>query len=39
MPPGRKIMPVDLDAFFASVERLDRPKPRGLPGEPSATRR
>ena len=31
MPPLRKIIHIDMDAFFASVEQLDRPELRGLP--------
>ena len=31
MPPTRKIIHIDMDAFFASVEQLDRPELRGLP--------
>ncbi|MGE4559799.1 MAG: DNA polymerase IV [Desulfobulbus sp.] len=31
MPPIRKIIHIDMDAFFASVEQLDRPELRGLP--------
>ncbi len=31
MPSLRKIIHIDMDAFFASVEQLDRPELRGLP--------
>ncbi len=31
MPTIRKIIHIDMDAFFASVEQLDRPELRGLP--------
>lgn len=31
MPLSRKIIHIDMDAFFASVEQLDRPELRGLP--------
>jgi DNA polymerase-4 len=31
MPPTRKIIHIDMDAFFASVEQLDQPELRGLP--------
>ena len=31
MPPTRKIIHIDMDAFFASVEQLDRPELCGLP--------
>jgi DNA polymerase IV len=31
MPLTRKIIHIDMDAFFASVEQLDRPALRGLP--------
>jgi Nucleotidyltransferase/DNA polymerase involved in DNA repair len=40
MPPIRKIIHIDMDAFFASVEQLDRPELRGRPvivgGEPNS---
>ena len=31
MPSLRKIIHIDMDAFFASVEQLDRPELRGQP--------
>ena len=31
MPFSRKIIHIDMDAFFASVEQLDRPELRGRP--------
>jgi len=31
MPTIRKIIHIDMDAFFASVEQLDRPELKGLP--------
>ncbi len=40
MTDSRKIIHIDMDAFFASVEELDNPKLRGLPlivgGEPTS---